>query len=281
MQPTAKVIAYTHFTQVPDELMPLNELGRPDGLLVAEKNQDQGSDGARLLECAGRTCYDSYGKGRPSADYHANILKVQHGSVLEHASISFFLTMSRGCSHEWVRHRVGVAISQRSTRYVDESDSVWNLHPLLVQLMDDPKKHGVREDIVYDIQSYISKGKGLYKEIVHAIEIMLVNRQITLDGGSLDISVDKLAARKQARGAGRGLLGNALSTEMVWTANIRALRHVIEMRATEFAEAEVRLLANAVYEAARPFCPEYLGDYEEYPSPDGIGYCLRTQHRKV
>lgn len=273
MQPTAKVIAHTKFIGVPEELMPLNELGRPDGLLVNEKQQDQGTDGARLLECAGRTCYDSYGKGRDSKSYHGNILKVMHGSVLEHSSISLFLTMSRGCSHEWVRHRVGVAISQRSTRYVDESESIWNLHPLLSKLMDSPGEYGIREDIVYDINAYIAKGKGLYREVVDSVEQMLTRK-----GG---VGIDKLAARKQARGAGRGLLGNALSTEMVWTANMRALRHVIEMRATEFAEAEVRLLATAVYEAALPFCPEYLGDYEQYPAPDGIGYCLRTEHRKV
>lgn len=187
-EPIVKLIARPSFVLMPGELQ------HPD---MHTKLQDIGTDAERLIECAGRTCYDSYGKGRSSTDYHANILKVGHESVMEHASFSFFITnVSRGLTNELVRHRAGVAISQRSTRYVDESESDWCLHP---------------------------------------------------------------------------------STELVWSANVRALRHFIEMRASQYADAEIRFLAVKLWHIMRYEVPAYFSDYVEAPSPDGIGTVLTTE----
>lgn len=262
MKPTVRVIAYTKFRGVPAELWPENDpLGNT---LPDEKGQDQGTDLARLIECAGRTCYDSYGRGRSSSAYHQHILEVGHGSVLEHASISFYIEgVSRGLTHELVRHRAGTAISQRSTRYVDESESEWAWHPLIEQAWDDP-------DLEVEITALEAGAKQVYDDLVTRLQ------------GNLEAAgADKLTARKQARGAARGALGNALATSLVWTANLRALRNVLEQRASEFADAEIRLLANALYEAALEVCPEYFSDYRRVECPDGIGYGLTTDFRKV
>jgi thymidylate synthase (FAD) len=264
-----RVIAHTTFVGVPSELMPPAQEGP-----LAAKGQDQGTDAERLIECAGRTCYDSYGRGRPSDAYHQHIMEVDHGSVTEHASLSFFISgVSRGCTHELVRHRVGVAISQRSTRYVDEGASAWALHPLLVQYFNEKDKpqratNGEQVELSLQQQAFhvVSTAKRGYAKVVEAIEAALV-----------DAGVDKLTARKQARGAARGLLGNALSTELVWTANVRALKNVLAQRAKAAADAEIRLLANALYEAALPYWPTYLGCYEKVPCPDGIGFELVTR----
>ena len=260
MNPIVKVIAHTKFIGVPGDLMPSEGYNA-----VVMKGQDKGSDAARLIECAGRTCYDSFGQGRPSAEYHQHIREVGHGSVLEHASISFYLdNISRGLTHELVRHRAGCAISQRSTRYVDESGSPWVLHPLIDKLL--PKETKQAQDMALAIQAC----RHSYDAIVECVQANLI-----LAGA------DKQTARKQARGAARGLLGNALCTSMVWTANIRALRNVLEQRASEFADAEIRVLANRLYEEALLVCPEWFSDYEKVTCPDGIGYGLRTKYRKV
>src|SRR5207245_10543002 len=51
--------------------------------------------------------------------YFKNILMRGDGSILEHSYVSFALVnISRVCSHEIVRHRVGTAVSQESLRYV-------------------------------------------------------------------------------------------------------------------------------------------------------------------
>lgn len=263
MDPIVKVIACTKFLGVPSDLI--------EDLVVAHaKGQDNGTDAERLVECAGRTCYDSYGAGRKSDAYHKHIMEVDHGSVTEHASLTFFLSnMSRGLTHELVRHRVGVAISQRSTRYVDESDSDWVLHPLIKAFNAEAKKNGGIEHhttLETHIEGSISSAKDTYDYIVGTLEPWLIMR-----------GTDKFTARKQARGAARGMLGNALLTEMVWTCNIRALKQILKQRANQHADAEIRVLANRLYEEALPFWPSYLGCYSKRNCPDGIGYELYVE----
>ena len=48
-------------------------------------------------------------------------IKLVGDSVIEHASVSFMLTVLRSISHQIVRHRIGVAYSQQSQRYIDLS----------------------------------------------------------------------------------------------------------------------------------------------------------------
>ena len=249
-----KVIAHTIFLGVPEEL---KDKGVKTG-------QDCGGDIARLIECAGRTCYDSYGAGRGSAEYHKHIKEVGHGSVTEHGSISFFISgVSRGLTHELVRHRHS-NISQRSTRYVDESESDWSLHPLIT-------KHLLSNiDFSYNLTASIELSKKMYKEIASLLEEKLIAT-----------GTDKQTARKQARGAARGLLGNALTSELVWTCNIRSLRNFFEQRCSQFADAEIRLLANLIFNATKHICPEYVEDYEVSECPDGIGFGVSTKYRKI
>jgi thymidylate synthase (FAD) len=248
--PVVRVIGYTAFVGVPPEY-------------AASEDQDQGSPAARLIETAGRTCYASYGKGRSSAAFHQHLLEVGHGNPLEHASLSFHISrISRACANEWVRHRAGCAISQRSSRYCDESQSEWCWHPIL------SKTGGA--DLDLPLGAVQAEARRAYRAVYEAVFRALSEED-----------VDLASAKKQARGAARGILGNALSTELVFSCNIRALRHILEQRASPFADAEIRLLANRVYEAALPCCPEYLGDYTRTPAPDGIGFCLETEHRKV
>src|SRR5437899_12930800 len=84
--------------------------------------------GEMLCELAGRMCYQSFEIGlnpnvtkirEDSKDYFKNLLTKGDGSVSEHGSVSFaFLGVSRIFTHELARHRVGIAISQESLRYV-------------------------------------------------------------------------------------------------------------------------------------------------------------------
>jgi thymidylate synthase (FAD) len=204
-------------------------LGLPAALGTPREDQLQGPDAQKLIETAARTCYDSFGKGRGSDDHARHILSVNHGSVLEHGFYSFFITdASRGWSHEHVRHRVGIAISQRSTRYVDETQTPWIRHPLLVQYLDATNDGSL--EAAWDMA--IVECRDAYEKIVERLEGYLIAR-----------GTDKLTARKQARGAARGILGNALMTEMVWSANVRMLRTVIDQRANPAADAEIRGVA--------------------------------------
>lgn len=251
-----KVIGCTKFFGVPDELA-------PDREKVKLKKQDEGSDIARLIECAGRTCYDSYGNGRGSAEYHQHIKDTGHGSVTEHGVINFFIAgVSRGLTHELVRHRAGTAISQRSTRYVDESESPWALHPLIVKYQNDLDKES--------LANTIELCQREYRDLAARLEAIL-----------MAAGADKSSARKQARGAARGVLGNALTSELVWSANVRTLRNVLELRASSFADAEIRVFANLIYEECMKIVPEWFNDYTRTDVADGIGYGLETKFRKI
>ena len=83
--------------------------------------------GQALAEFAGRACYQSWDKPNPAtatnAGYLRHILEVGHLSVLEHGSVSFYLTgVSRSLTHELIRHR-HFSYSQLSQRYVPERDA--------------------------------------------------------------------------------------------------------------------------------------------------------------
>jgi thymidylate synthase (FAD) len=262
MSLVVRVIAHTKFIGVPAEMLPAEGY-----LKVQEKGQDVGTDAERLIECAARACYDSMGNGRPSAAHHKHIMEVNHGSVTEHASLSFFIGgVSRGLTHELVRHRVGVAISQRSTRYVDENESPWAWHPLISEFLKaHPEEIGGFGEGRIPRSTFVVQetAQNAYRQVVEQLQVWLISK-----------GADKFTARKQARGAARGLLGNALTTELVWTANCRALKTVLDQRAKGAADAEIRLLANRLYEEALPYWPSYLGCYQKRDCPDGIGYEL-------
>jgi thymidylate synthase (FAD) len=250
-----RVVAYTQFLGVPPEMY---------GETLPD-DTDHGSDPARLIECAGRECYDSYRteKHRASETYHQHIKEVGHGSVTGHATISFLISgISRNLTHELVRHGIGTAISQRSSRYCDESQSTIAWHPLLEKALE---------------EADWSMLDGLVNSTQLAYQVLMQRCQDYL----LKRGVKPLDAKKQARGAARGILPTALSTGLIWTANIRALRHVLEQRCCDAADAEIRLLMGEVYLQAKEVCPEYLDDYEYTPAADGIGFCLSTPFRKI
>jgi thymidylate synthase (FAD) len=52
-----------------------------------------------------------------------------------------------------------------------------------------------------------------------------------------------------------------VATGLVWTANVRTLRHVIEARTAPGAEEEIRLLFGRLGELMRGEAPALFGDY--------------------
>ena len=91
---------------------------------------------------------------------------------------------------------------------------------------------------------------------------------------------DRTLRRKLARQAARSVLPNATETKIFVTANARALRHFIEMRASRHAEVEIRKLAVKVLQIMQTEAPHLFGDYQLVPLPDGT-FEAATPHRKV
>ncbi len=217
--------------------------------------------GEYLAEISGRLCYMSFAKPRPGGNrvYLDHIKEVGHGSVLEHAVWNFiFVGISRSCSHELVRHRAGVGISQLSQRYVDESIAEY-VEPDCIA--DDPELHSLWLDaIAHAHQAYVKLVDGLANKFKD--------------------EPDRTLRRKMARQAARSVLPNATETKIFWTANARALRHFIEMRASRHAEVEIRQLAVQVLQLMQKEAPHLFNDYELTPLTDGTLEAT-TRHRKV
>lgn len=170
--------------------------------------------------------------------------------------LTFYINnVSRGLSHELVRHGYMTGISQRSTRYVDESESNWIYHPLEQKYKDYMP--------INEITEHENTSKQLYFNIQSKLEKCLI-----------DNGIDKFSARKQSRGAARGHLGNALSTELIWSSSLSEIKEIIRQRASDGADAEIRLFGDQLYEIANKCYPEEFTDYKTKPSPDGIGYSI-------
>lgn len=207
------------------------------------------SDGERLAEFAGRLCYMSQRNpaGRTSAEYIENIKKQGHGSVLEHATYSLLLEgVSRSLTHELVRHRSGWGFSQLSQRYVDESEASFVVPPAIMG--DDA--------LVAAWRAQVESAQRAYVELVE----QLMERYSWV--------ADKVHRRKMAREAARGVLPNSTETKIVATANARAWRTMLELRAGEGAELEIRRCAVAILRLLQRESPAFFSDFEIYVAGD-------------
>src|SRR6185437_10933788 len=199
------------------------------------------SDAENLAEFAGKMCYRAWEPGlNPNVRkvrndhevYLQNILKQAHGSVLEHASFTFVLhNISRGFSHELVRHRPGTAVSQESLRFV-------RLDDIPVWFPDWAREDAALLDQMEEFQRWMAGHFGLDEDGVAFHE------------------------KKHKTSFMRRLAPDGVATGIVWTANIRTLRHTIEARTDPGAEEEIRLVFGKIAGLMRAEAPALFKDYE-------------------
>jgi thymidylate synthase (FAD) len=226
-------------------------------------------DSSQLCKTAGQLCYASFGPRRTTnenaAAYFERLTSAGHGSVLEHAGFSFLLYgISRSVTHELVRHRAGAGFSQISQRYVSGSVLRFVERP---EYQRDEGLHRLFED----------RADRAAAEYEAMAERLLEHQQ----GGNALLSADyKTDARKKVQQTARSLLPNETEAPMVFTGNVRALRHIIEMRADAHAESEIRALALRLFLCLRTADPILFGDYALGVLPDGT-HTVTTEHRKA
>jgi len=207
------------------------------------------TDGERLAEFAGRLCYMSQHNPakRDTRECLDNIKKQGDWSVLEHGCYSLLLEgVSRSLTHELVRHRAGFAYSQLSQRYVDESQASFVVPPALVG----------EAELEEVWRAEIDGAQRAYVDLVER----LMERYAWV--------ADKVHRRKMAREAARAVLPNATETKIVVTGNARAWRTMLELRASEGAELEIRRLAIAVLRLLSAEAPGFFSDFEIYVAED-------------
>lgn len=203
--------------------------------------------GDELAEFAGRHCYRSFSSGRSPEAYIDNLLSSGHGSVLEHASLSFAISgVSRSLTHELVRHRAGVAVSQESQRYVEAKDIRFVVPPALIPVFD--------KDLIARAE-YEQQCEGALRNYsIRQSWAVAEGQEAGLEGYEL---------RKFANQTARSALPSDAETRLVWTVNLREARHVLSLRGSSAADAEIRRLVIGLLPWFKTYAPLIFKDFEE------------------
>jgi thymidylate synthase (FAD) len=226
----------------------LYEVGGQDWMSDdVEPRPDSAQD---LVEFAGRLCYRSWKPGlnpnvskvrTDQGEYLRNILKQKHGSVLEHISYSFvFHNVSRVFTHEACRHRAGVSISQESMRFV-RLDGIPFWFPDWA--LED-------EDLIRETRAALARLEWLQGWMASHF--------------GLDEPGVSFAEKKEKTSFMRRFAPDGVATGIMWTANVRELRHVIEARTSPGAEEEIRMVFAEVARIMQAEAPALFGDFTEH-----------------
>ncbi len=227
------------------------------------EDREKSGEGEKLCEFAGRMCYKSFGEKqgkRTTKEYMENIIRMGHGSVLEHANYSFLVCRaSRGYTHQMVRHRAGFAFSQESTHFIEyDSDQVRFCLPGMKDLNEADIKL-LNEELVGALTAY---------------KIAIVCMDEALPEGSL-------RRKKSLTGTARNMLPIALESKLMFTANLRSLRHFVELRGAEDNTIEIREVAAQVVKIMKTRAPTVFGGYNIVAGKDGFRAVHCTEGKKV
>jgi len=204
-----------------------------------------------LAEFAGRNCYQSWERPNPKTatnkGYLSNILESGHFSVLEHASVSFFVEdVSRSLLTELERHRF-ISFSVISQRFVRVGLEDLTVHPTIDEYATVPILEDADEPTLLDeYETAWAESVARYKRIANTLEMQGL-------------------PRKKALEAAREVLPNMTEVKMVVTGNVRAWRDVIQKRFDESADEQIKEFAGEVLKWLRLYCPSSVQDIPEEP----------------
>lgn len=198
----------------------------------------------KLIATAARLCYSNKADidtimddftEKEISNFVNQLISTGHKSVLEHVTFSFAIEgISRVLSHEIVRHRIGVAISQRSQRYCSEEKCEFVY----------PTKYDITESSEDIFSANVCNSKDDYKLL-------------------LEEGVPKESARY--------VLPGATCTRMILTMNARELLHFFALRSCKRALPEMQMLANLMISEVKEIAPTLFR--KAGPSCVQLGYC--------
>lgn len=223
---------------------------------------ESNNDAEVLVEFGGRECYKSWEAGlnpnvtkvrEDSTEYLGNILASGHGSVLEHANFSFvFSHVSRIFTHEFVRHRAGVAVSQESMRFVRLTD------------------------IPFWFPDWALADPILMEKLLAFIEHSEWLQGFMADHFHLDDEGVNFHEKKMKTSFMRRFAPSGHATHMLATINVRALRHIIAMRTALAAEEEIRIVCDRLAELSLDAIPNLMQDYSRNENEEWVPGFLKV-----
>jgi thymidylate synthase (FAD) len=242
---------------------------------------------ALLIALAGKRCYKSFQPGlNPNVTriredytkYFDNILASGHGSVCEHSVYNFAIeNVSRIFTGEMNRHRAGWAISEGSMRFIRYSQDIPHWLPTSIRGPDVLTESEKRifellppEEIIEEYTGRLRAGSEVEKR--HRTRLVFQRAfgsteawyKIMESIWEEELKPDsKFKSKKEITSMMRRIVGMGVATGGVWSGNIRALRHVIALRASAAAEEEILYVFSKVAKLMRDSEPLLFGDFEE------------------
>jgi thymidylate synthase (FAD) len=224
----------------------LTEVGGMEWLRRLDNGQEI-IDGEALVEFGGRLCYRSWEPGlnanvtkirEDSSEYLENILRSGHGSVVEHAHYSFVLhNVSRVFTHELCRHR-HENISQESMRFVRLTD------------------------IPFWFPEWAMRDTDLMLRSLGLLKQMEDHQHWMAEHFGLDDPGVAFSEKKHKTSFMRRFAPDGVATGMLWTANLRGIRHIVTMRTDSGAEEEIRLVFSKLMAMMKEEAPAIFTDME-------------------
>ena len=199
----------------------------------------------KVIAIAARICYSNKADIETIADgfteeevskFIEQLILSGHHTPLEHSSFTFGIEgISRTVSHELVRHRIGIAVSQRSQRYCSEDETEFICPDIIA---------ASNEQVDEIFWSSVANSLGDYKDLLRE-------------------EIPKEAARY--------VLPNATATRMIVTMNARELRHFFALRCCRRALPEMQNLATLMLSEVKKVAPNLFKTAG--PSCVQLGYC--------
>ena len=215
-------------------------------------------DGSLLVQLAGKRCYMSFQVGlnpnitRVRTDLTAfidNILKVGHGSVIEHVYFNFAIEgITRVALAELNRHR-HLNISEGSLRFIRFEDiPYW-----------EPESIAPNENDAPNLAAAKMKTRLIFEQAFQHSEVLYQQLEEIWGIGELK----RFAEKKLLTSMFRRIIPMGVSSGGVWTGNFRALRHIFEMRCSPHAEEEICLIGSLLLDEMIAAEPDFFRDFEK------------------
>jgi thymidylate synthase (FAD) len=181
-----------------------------------------------LVEFAGRACYRSW---EPGLNPNVTRVREDQGEYLDNVLASGHGSVLEHVSYTFAFRDVSRVFTHELVRH--RAGSAFSQESLRY----------VRDQVI---------------AIVEQLEELQVGaaQQLGLDEEGVPFAV-----KKEATSALRRLAPLGLSTDIIWTANVRTLRHVIALRTAPGAEEELRLVFDAVARLAVAEAPALFQDF--------------------
>ena len=203
---------------------------------------EQAKNELRLIELAGRNCWDSFAKMTDESykQFVENLRKREHESPLEFGHIMFEIVTSRDVMAELTRHRIA-SFCIRSQRYVDESKTgdIEFIRPLFYKGEPD------NPDCAYTDKQF--SASMMWQDQMENIEQSYKSMRM--------IGIRNEDARK--------VLPNSTVTKIMMKVNLRELLHIYKLRSAKAAYPEMRECMRLLKIEVDKVLPGFLPEKEE------------------